>query len=676
MKRRLNRALPHFQRYNMTQRMSRLLIALTLLIGAVGANAAEPGFFTDKLYPAFRAAQCHMCHNDNGVASGTRFEFPPDDAKRDEIEAFGLRLARVVNRDSPETSVLYMKPTARAKHPGGERIKVGSEEEKLLLTWVEHLASLSEEEMAKAASTVAQASTPQHALSVRRLTHSQYNNAVRDLLGELSRPADHFPPEDFIHGFKNQVHGQSTSPLLMEAYSAAAEKVARNAFRGGDQNNLIPCQPSGPADAACHRAFVEKFGLRAFRRPLRDNEVDRYAALSAAAGESAGDFLAGPQIVVEAMLQSPHFLMRFEYGRGSQFEAFENASRLSFFLWDTIPDETLLALAAENELITVEQIERAARRMLDNPRAKASMEEFLSQWMRFDRALETIRDRKFYPQFNAELAAAMTEETRRLFNHLVWNEQDFMEFFTADYTFVNDELAKTYGLQAPDEPFGRVEYPEDSERSGVLGQGTFLTLTSKPSDSSPTARGLFVREHFLCQAVPPPPPGVNATLPPFTDAKPMTNRERLAIHLNSEACASCHRLVDSIGLGLERFDAIGQFRQKHLVKIPPTRDEAKRKIKTETTEYQLDLDTTAEVVGIPDSGFSSAKELGQVLSENEGCRKCVVKQLFRYAMGRGETLADRTIVNTALAHFESSGFRFKELIISLVTSEPFLGGES
>ena len=270
----------------------------------------------------------------------------------------------------------------------------------------------------------------------------------------------------------------------------------------------------------------------------------------------------------------------------------------------------------------------------------------------------------------------MGEETRRLFDHLVWNDGDFREFFSADYTFLNDELAAIYGLPAPAEAFGRVDYPADSERSGVLGQGTFLTLTSKPSDTSPTERGLFVREHFLCQNVPPPPPGVNATLPPFSDAKPMTNRERLSVHLGSESCASCHRLLDSIGLGLERFDAIGQFRQQHLVKIPPTRDELKRKIKTKATEYKLDLDTKAMVVGIANSEFQSAKELGAVLAEDEGCQKCVVKQLFRYALGREETLADRPAIDQALERFQASGFRFQELIIDIVKSEPFLGGES
>jgi hypothetical protein len=294
--------------------------------------------------------------------------------------------------------------------------------------------------------------------------------------------------------------------------------------------------------------------------------------------------------------------------------------------------------------------------------------------MRFDRAMKTIRDRKYYPQFNTEMAAAMTEETRRLFNHLVWGDRDFREFFSADYTFVNADLAKIYGLPEPAEPFAMTHYPPETGRAGVVGQGTFLLLTSKPSETSPTERGLFVREHFLCQAVPPPPPGVNASLPPLTDAKPMTNRERLAVHLSSESCSGCHRLIDPIGLGLEQYDAIGQFREKFHVVIPPTRDETKRKVKTEPTAYDLDFDLTAEIVGVKDSSFRTPGELGKVLAENESCQKCVVKQVLRYALGREETLADREAIDQALERFRKSGFRFRELLLGVVSSKPFLGG--
>ncbi len=633
---------------------------IVFLIACGTCFAAEPAFFSRALYPKLMEAQCNLCHNDNGVASGTRFEFPPAEATDEEIESFGVSLARVVNRAEPKASLLFLKPTNRAKHPGGERIKQGSADEALLLKWVEHLASLSDEELAAQAPT----RTGPARTVIRRLTHSQYNNIVGDLFGELSRPADQFPPEDFIHGFKNQAEGQSASPLLMEAYGIAAEKVAVNAFRGGDPNELIPCALP-ITDPVCHESFVRELGRKAFRRPLHTVEVERYAALSREAG---------PQLVVEALLQSPHFLMRPELSE--DLAGYDNASRLALLLWNTTPDDWLTDLADSGQLTTGDQIEAAARKMLEHPKARAALGEYLGQWMRFDRALDSIRDGKYYPDFNTALAAAMTEETRRLFDHLVWNDLDFRGFFNADYTFVNSELAQVYGLPDPAEDYQRVEYPSDSPRAGVLGQGTFLTLTSKPSDTSPTGRGLFVREHFLCQMVPPPPPGVNASLPPLSDERPLTNRDRLQIHLTSEGCVSCHRLIDPIGFGLEQFDAVGGFRQTHHVKIPPTRDEQKRKIKTKTTEYDLEIDTTAEVVGVADSAFSNPRELGAILAENVECQRCIVKQLFRYAMGRTETLADRETIDRAYDRFRESGFRFKELIISIATSGSFLSRSS
>src|SRR5205085_3780783 len=149
----------------------------------------------------------------------------------------------------------------------------------------------------------------------------------------------------------------------------------------------------------------------------------------------------------------------------------------------------LFAVAAKGELQTAEQVELAARRMLADPRAKSSLEEFLGQWMRFDRVLSATRDRRRFRDFNADVAGAMVEETERLFNHLVWGDRNFMEFFTADYTFVNTDLARLYGLPAPETGFGRVDYPPDSGRSGVFGHGSFLVLTSKPAETSPTARG-------------------------------------------------------------------------------------------------------------------------------------------------------------------------------------------
>ncbi len=657
----------------------KLVAACALLLAVVPAVwaqskpvATDESYFAEKLYPLMHDAQCNLCHNDNGVAAATRLQFPPNDAKPQEVTAFGLGLTKLVDRANPEKSLLLLKPTNRIPHTGGERFAPGSKEEGVLLGWIHYLAGLSDKQLDEAEKRLTR--DDQHGLeplTVRRLTHSQYNNTVRDLLGDQSRPADSFPKEDFVHGFKNQLEAQGVPPLQAEAYSDAAERLARSAFRGGDHQGLIPCQPAAATDPVCADKFVRQFGLKAFRRPIDDREAQVYVELFRQEAERTGDFLGGAQMVVEAMLQSPHFLFRVERGAGSPYGQYEIASRLSYFLWDTMPDEELLAAADKGELSTVAQVEATARKMLDDPRAKSSLEEFLAQWLRFDRALSAIRDRRLFRGFSTELAAAMTEETRRLFDHLVWEDQNFMDFFTADYTYVSTDLANLYGLPAPSEEFGRVDYPPDSGRSGVLGHASFLTLTSKPSDTSPTERGLFVRADFLCHEVPPPPPGVNTALPVITEAKPMTNRERLSMHLNSEACATCHRLIDPIGLGFEHYDAIGKFRQELTLSfIPEAHEEGHRK----RSEVKLPLDTTAHVQGIENSDFSTPKELGRILAADGACQKCIVKKLFRYTFGREETAADQPAIEAMLKKFQESGFHFRELVVALITSKPFLEG--
>jgi hypothetical protein len=582
------------------------------------ARAVDETFFAEKVYPVLHAVQCERCHSDNGVASETRLEFPEPDAGQDRITAFGLSLMDLVDRGNPEQSLLLRKPTRRMKHSGGQRIKPGSDDEAVLLRWINYLAGLSDEQVRRARERIVRSDrSGLEALAVRRLTHSQYNHTVRDLLGEQSQPASGFPKEDFVNGFKNQLEAQSVSPLQAEAYGIAAERLARAAFQGGDQHGLIPRQPESPTEAARVDEFVRGFGLRAFRRPLTDGEVRRYSGLFLKEAGRTRNFQAGASITIEAMLQSPHFLFRVERGANGPDAPFEIASRLSYFLWDTMPSDELLHAAGEGKLATVEQIEATVRRMLDDPRARGAMDEYLAQWMRFDRVLEATRDRRRFREFNGEVAAAMVEETRRLFNHLVWDDHSFMEFFTADYTFVNSDLARLYGLPAPDEEFAKVKYPPDSGRSGVLGHGSFLVLTSKPAETSPTARGLFVRNHFLGQEIPPPPAGVNTVLPNITEDAPMTNRQRLAVHLNSESCAGCHRLIDPIGLGFEQYNAIGAFQKKMVLQFPADRNDGasgrRRTIK------ELDVDPSGYIQGVEDSAFSTPRELGRVLAGSKAC---------------------------------------------------------
>jgi mono/diheme cytochrome c family protein len=625
--------------------------------------------FANRVYPVLEKAQCRICHNDNGVASATRLQFPPEKSTAAAINRFGLRLKVLVDTAHPEQSLLLRKPTNAVPHSGGERIRPGSEEEKQLRAWVVKLAASGTTMDAASAE-----STRPAAAELRRLTHSQYNHTVQDLLGDQTRPADQFPKEDYVNGFTNQAEAQSISPLQAEAYNHAAEKLARNAFRGGDSRGLIPCKPAGIDDAGCRGMFIRKFGQRSYRRPLSESEVRVYDTLFRSEAARTHDFTGGAQVVVEAMLQSPHFLFHLEGGPDGRLKQFRAASALSYFLWDTMPDEALFRAAENGELAGAAAIESSARRLLSDDRARSSFDVFLAQWLRFDRLHNAVRDRRLYPEFGTELVSSMIEEVRRLFGKLVWENGSFLDFFKADTAFLNSDLARLYGVQAPAQEFATVKFPADSGRAGVLGSAMFLALTSKPSDSSPTERGLFVREHFLCQIVPPPPPGVNTNLPPPTDGKPMSNREQLGMHLSSPNCAACHRLIDPIGFGFENYDAIGRYRTKQKVTIFPTIDEIKTKAKVKPTTYELPIEATGSVRGIPNSDFKSPRELGAILAESPVCQKCVVKQLFRYAIGRPETAEDDEAINASLKDFRDSQFRFQNLIISVIKSQAFLGG--
>ncbi len=625
--------------------------------------------FTDRIYPLLEQAGCRNCHNVEGVASATRLHFPEEGAAKGRIESFGKSLVELVDRQNPDNSILLSKPTLRIAHTGGERIPKGSPKEAVLKSWIVYLSKLPAAQVKEALryreEEVAGYGVAPKAV-LRRMTHSQYNNTVRDLLKDASNPASHFPPEDYVNGFKNQYQALSVSPILTEAYSRAAERLAANAFRRGDSRNLIPCKPSSDEDSACRTKFIQTFGRRAFRRTLDPEEAGWYQTIF----KSQKTFLEGAQAVIETMLQSPGFIFWQEETPNPKWKSHAKASRLSYFLWNTTPDDALLDSASRGQLDTPEGIERTVRRMLDDPRAKDGVDEFVSEWLRFDRVMTASRERRLYPLFNRELAKAMTEETRRFIGDLVWNDRNFMQVFTAKYSFINSDLAAVYQTPPPERDFQRVEFSPESERAGLLGQTLFLTLSSKPDETAPTGRGLFVREQFLCQQVPPPPPGVDTNLPEVEESKPVTNRERLAFHAGNPMCAGCHKLIDPIGFGFEKFDAIGMRREKHkLLFYPNLTGAAARRAKPKQVE--LELDTKGSVAGIADSGFTNPRELGELLAKTPQCQECVVKQVFRFMSGRQETPADKPVIKQSLDAFRGSGYRFKELIVALVKAREF-----
>ncbi len=597
--------------------------------------AAQTPRFAQDVYPILTKAGCQECHQSNGVASTTRLILPDPQASAEEIDQFGESLRKLIDKANPDQSLALAKPTLRVAHAGGERIKKGSAQETAWRAWVNHLATT---EPAAGARTARARHAEQHPI-LRRLTHSQYDNTIRDLTGDGTFHSKQFPPEDFIDGFKNQYQGQSISPLLAESYAEAAEKIAAN----------VRMKDPGPS-------FVASFGRRAFRRPLSVEELKRYGALYAKGGM---------RLAMEGMLQSPAFLFWLESTPKAELKAYARASRLSYLLWDTMPDEALFQAAAKGDLNTPEGFEKTARRLLADPRARQAADEFIGQWMRFDRVVSMVKERRAFPNFTRELALAMTEETRRLASGLIWDNRNFMELYTANYTFLNADLAGLYNMQTPAEEFTKVNYPESSGRGGVLSHGTFLSLTAKPAETSLTARGLFIRESFLCQQVPQPPPGVNTTLPAQEEAKPRTNREQLALHLANPACASCHQLIDPIGYGLEKYDGIGGFREQMRVEIPTFNRRQNAK------SVMVPINSSGWVTGIQQSEFSTPRELGKILAGSPQCQECVVKQFFRYASGRHEEPGDKAVIRRASDDFRASGYRFQEMVVSLVKWSEF-----
>jgi hypothetical protein len=354
-------------------------------------SAPTPAFFSDKVFPVLQEARCSGCHASDGVASATRLHFPDKGATPAQVQAFGLSLAPLVNRTDASKSLLLAKPTNVNRHTGGERIHPGSDEEKILTQWVQFLASTPDDKLAAMTKGLGDMGEAGPVELVRRMTHAQYDNTVRDLLNDFSRPALRFPPEDYVDGFKNQLTAQGMPPLLVETYSTSAEKLATNAFRVGDINGLEPSKPSSASDDKCRDEFIRKFGLRAFRRPLREDEVQRYATVFATQAKASRKFLEGARVVVEAMLQSPNFLFHVESGPDGKSTDYDIASRLSYTLWNTMPDTALFGAAARGELRTPEGREAAARRMLADPKGRQALDEFFDEWLRFDRVINAVK---------------------------------------------------------------------------------------------------------------------------------------------------------------------------------------------------------------------------------------------------------------------------------------------
>jgi hypothetical protein len=489
-----------------------------------------------------------------------------------------------------------------------------------------------------------------------RLTERQYRNNIEQLLG-APLPAPPLEPDTNPYLFFNIGAASTTvSELGVQQYEEAAELLTRAVFDDAARREaLVGCLPAAPADA-CVSGFIATFGRRAYRRPLSPDEQARWLGI---AGELAnGDAWQGLRFAVSGMIQSPHFLYRVELGEPDpadpdrrRYTGHEMASRLSFLIWNTGPDDLLLDAADRGDLLTEDGLLAEAERLLDDPRARTAIQEFFAQFLDLGRLDGIDRDPVRYPLFSPTMIASMRTEVQLLVDDLIHRRDgDIRSIFSTRNTFVNSELAALYGVEAEGASavtFVPVELPADGPRAGLLTLGAFLTMNAHETENSPTARGKYVRARVLCQDVPAPPPDIDLNLDPKEGDEGKTLRERLEQHRSDPACAGCHAFIDPPGFLFENFDPIGAWR---------------------TLDNGQPIDASGDLDGVP---LTSARDLADILKDDKRVGRCMVTQLYRHATGRREVVSERLGLDAVDLEFAASGNRFRDLMLTLVTSEVF-----
>lgn len=491
---------------------------------------------------------------------------------------------------------------------------------------------------------------------LRRLTHTQFANTVRDLFPGVTLPPLTLMVDPEVHGFENNAGAQSPSALLVEQVQRAALAVTEAAMAA--PQGWLPCGVDGGADpVGCGHAFLREFGGRAFRRPWTADEAEAFLGFFDQQLAEAGFAVALP-LTLQAIVQAPQFLYFFEFGGAPvdgasgvvALTGHELAARLSYFLWDTTPDAALLAAAAAGELDTAEGVRAAAERMLADPRAREAMVNFHRQWLDFD-AIETIDpDPEAYPGYAPELKDSLRGELERFVAWVLFEGPGTFEaLLMSPRAEVDAGLAGLYAVEGPADGWAVAEL--DARRAGILTRAGFLAGTSHAIHPSPVQRGIFVLSRLLCAPPAPPPPEVSTELPEETGETPTTNRERYAEHTARTECAGCHRTIDGIGFGLEHFDALGRWRAQ---------------------DGGQPVDARGELVGTDvDGPFDGAIELSARLAGSAQARGCVVTQVFRYALGRSTEAADRCQTARLRAEFEDVRGDMRALLLAVVTSDAF-----
>ena len=493
------------------------------------------------------------------------------------------------------------------------------------------------------------ASTPLHLLN-----RAEYNNTVRDLLGDTSRPANDFPREPLAFGFDNNADLVKVTPETVNAYLTAGETLAAATVKDR-KSTLISC-PAGET-LACGQAWVVSFGRKAFRRPLTMSEQTTFQAFFAKTLQSEKSFDTALEWTLQVMLQSPQFLYRSEPSLSAvagvrKLSGDELASRLSYFLWNSQPDQPLLDAAAAGQLATVEGLTAQATRMQADQKSKDAVAHFFSLWLTTENIGNLSKSPTVYPGFDAQLASSLRGSLEQYARASYFEGKTLKALLTSPTLFVDGRMATAYGLPTPaNGAMGEVTDPRGHYK-GLLTQPGLMANLASPDQSSPIRRGLFVLRNLMCVPISPPPPTVNAVPPGLNPGK--TTRERFAAHDTDPSCAPCHTKIDPIGFGFEHFDGMGTWRDK---------------------EGELDVDASGAVnAGFDDAlkgDFSTIQQLEDRLADSRQVHDCFATQMVRFAIARAEAPADACAVEAVQQKFFDSGGSFEALQLAIISSDTF-----
>lgn len=494
--------------------------------------------------------------------------------------------------------------------------------------------------------------------ALRRLTRFEYANSAKLLLNVDTTSVNDLPVDEVTDGFDNNAAVLTVSALHAEKYVLVSEALAKLAVKN---TAFVSCDTSKKTEETCAREFAQSFGRRAFRRPTTANDEQMFMT-AYAAGKNGGSHAEGIEVMVRMALQSPDFLYRLELTTPSDAAAklvplnqFELATRLSYLIWGSGPDDALLDAAQRGELATKEQVATRAKAMLADSKAKVAISNFYNQWIGTSRLGITTKNTTLFPNYSAEVRDAMARELPSFVEYVMWSgDHKLSTLLTSQVGFITAPLAKIYGLPMLTGTTPQmVTFAENQGRAGILTQAGFLSVQAHPDQTSPVLRGKFIRTKLLCQPPPPPPDDVDITPPEVSEGG--TARDRFSAHLKAgNSCQGCHTLMDPIGFAFENFDAIGQYRTK---------------------DNNQDIDASGEVFGTSDPAlggkFNGVRELASKLAQSELVKDCMATQWFRFASGRSEAEGDACSLSTLQERFAASGGDLGELVVAMTQVDAF-----